>query len=127
MLVEPPVSPYLPARVGANLGRTLLFGASSITGYALTRVCRDNLVAVAGGSAKGRGSRWQAADAEDGTALAALLERERPAVVIWAPSATSQTKTSAAWAMAINVRRSRTSCATCRTARLVYLLRPRFR
>jgi len=105
MLLEPPVpsGPYRPPEGSANLGRTLLFGPTSITGYALARLCGGNLLAIANRSSSRPG--WQAVDAENRVAMAALLRRERPETVIWAHAVCDVVKCEAApaWAMAINV------------------------
>lgn len=85
--------------------RILLFGATSITGYAITRQGRNNLVAVTSRAAAARRLRWKAVDAEDATALAALVAGERPEVVIWAHAVCDVAKCEAnpKWATAINV------------------------
>lgn len=84
----------------------MLFGATSITGYAITRLCHDNLIAVASRAATAQSSRWHAADAEDDTALADLIQREQPDLVLWAHAVCDVAKCEAdpAWAAAINVR-----------------------
>jgi dTDP-4-dehydrorhamnose reductase len=109
MLVEPPVSsgPYLSSRNGANFaGRTLLFGATSITGYAITRQQRDNLVAVTSRAATARRFQWKAVDAEDAAALAALIADEHPETVIWTHAVcdVARCEGNPTWATTINVR-----------------------
>lgn len=107
MLLEPPVSraPYPPPAAGAIGVRVLLFGATSITGYAITRIGGAEVVAVASRAALRR-STWRSIDAEDGAAVADLIRCERPEVVIWAHAVCDVAKCEAdpAWAAAINVR-----------------------
>lgn len=69
------------------------------------RLGGTSLVAVASNAAS-RSSQWIAADAEDDAALAALLEREQPEVVLWAHAVCDVGKCEAnpQWASTINVR-----------------------
>jgi dTDP-4-dehydrorhamnose reductase len=82
-----------------------LFGATSVTGFAIMRQSNDALVAVASRAAR-TGFHGATVDAEDRPALAALIDRVRPHTVIWAHAVCDVGKCEAnpEWAWMINVR-----------------------
>jgi len=83
----------------------LLFGATSITGYALASRFAERLIPVANPRRVGNPS-WLRVQVEDRAAVARLLERSRPRVVIYAHAVCDVAKCEAdpEWARDINVR-----------------------
>lgn len=101
-------APYLEASDGATKvatkARILVFGATSITGYALLRVGGERVVGVTS-RAGVRRPRWRISDADDAEALERLLRIESPDTVIWAHAVCNVGKCEAhpQWAWRINV------------------------
>jgi dTDP-4-dehydrorhamnose reductase len=85
----------------------LLFGATSITGYALASRCADRLIPVANPrNGRGVNHSWRRVAVEDRAAVAKLLDVIRPQVVIYAHAVCDVAKCEAdpEWARNINVR-----------------------